>query len=108
MEYQTCKRCGRVDGYDFLVPDECWEQIAGPYKDKALCFLCFDELAHDAGLWWDASSLSFMGKRGKVSFSKEARVLSLEKELRSLEQENTALREQVERLRCAAGPLAES
>lgn len=91
MEYQTCKRCNRAE-VDFLVPDSVWAQVSGQYKDKNLCLLCFDELAAEAGVWWSATKMTFVGKSGQavlLGTSEDA----LNADLESLRTENSRLRE---------------
>lgn len=43
---QTCKACGRPDGFNFHVPDGLWLAVVPPeYQKRALCLLCFDQFA---------------------------------------------------------------
>lgn len=69
---QTCKRCGRIDLFNFHVPDEEWEQIAYPYQKNVLCLGCFDALAR-AGLYeYHIDSLFFTSDWCKTTPAWEA------------------------------------
>lgn len=96
MEYQTCKRCNRAEVVDFLVPDDVWAQVSGEYKHMNLCLLCFDELAHEAGVWWSASKMTFVGKSGQAILpatpTDSELVTLLRHELVEMQQENDRLR----------------
>lgn len=40
---QTCKKCRRVQRFEWIIRDEIWNQIDELYRDTALCFECFLE-----------------------------------------------------------------
>ena len=68
---QTCKACGRPDKFDFHVPDEVWEAVAGAeYMNKVVCLGCFDAMAHQKGVDYARSleSLFFAGERASFVF----------------------------------------
>jgi len=44
---QRCKVCGRIDKFDFHVPDEIWEAIVPlEYRNRVVCLSCFDKFAY--------------------------------------------------------------
>lgn len=47
LQLQTCKRCCRRDMFNFWVPDETWQAVAGAeWTNHVLCLACFDSLAY--------------------------------------------------------------
>lgn len=48
---QTCKVCGRIDKFDFHVPDEIWTRVVPlVYINKVVCLSCFDDFAQRVGV----------------------------------------------------------
>jgi hypothetical protein len=51
LQQQTCKVCGRPDKFNFHVPDDIWEMVAGTeFNNRVVCLNCFDELAKEKGI----------------------------------------------------------
>ncbi len=43
---QTCKVCGRIDKFNFNVPDKIWEAVVPlEYRNRVVCLACFDDFA---------------------------------------------------------------
>jgi hypothetical protein len=40
---QTCKKCRRVQRFEFNIRDDIWNQIDPLYRESALCIECFLE-----------------------------------------------------------------
>lgn len=45
--HQTCKKCGRVQRFEFAVSDLVWRWVPEEYQYKALCIECFLELVEE-------------------------------------------------------------
>jgi len=46
----ACRVCGRVDKFDFKVPDRLWTQVVpAEYVSGVVCIACFDRFAADSG-----------------------------------------------------------
>ena len=47
----VCKACGRVDHFDFHVPDDIWNAIVPPpLRNRVVCLNCFDRYAKEMGV----------------------------------------------------------
>lgn len=43
---QTCKVCGRLDKFDYNVPNHIWRQVVPKkYLNNVVCLACFDDFA---------------------------------------------------------------
>jgi len=73
---QKCKVCGRIDKFDFHVPDEVWTRIIPlVYIDKVVCLSCFDDFAQRVGVKYADSLqwLYFAGNRASFELSVTAK-----------------------------------
>ena len=73
---QTCKVCGKPDGFDFHVPDEVWERVVpSGFKNRVVCLLCFDRFADEAGIEYKEHihTLYFAGNAASFEFKVERR-----------------------------------
>lgn len=44
----VCKSCGRVDYFDFHVPDNIWNSVVPPpLRNNVVCLNCFDRYAKE-------------------------------------------------------------
>lgn len=68
---QRCKVCGRVDKFDFHVPDKIWEEIVPQeFVNRVVCLACFDEFARRKGVDYAQylETLYFAGDRAMFTF----------------------------------------
>jgi len=69
---QTCKVCGRLDYWNFDVPDEIWNEVVPEaYRNCAVCLGCFDAFAAKRGM-------KYAGSVKTVHFAGDMAALELE------------------------------
>ena len=73
LTYPTCKVCGRIDKFNFDIPDNIWSKIVPKeYQNRVVCLSCFDEFAKLAEIDYSdyINTLYFAGEeRGNFIFS---------------------------------------
>ena len=68
---QTCKVCGRVDKFDFTVPDAVWmEVVPVSFLSHVVCLSCFDDFAtlRDLDYAQSLDTLYFAGDKASLEF----------------------------------------
>lgn len=81
---QSCKRCGRREGQNFIVSNEDWQAIvAGDPRTYTLCIVCFDLLAEEAERAYTITHFTFAGLRGGFDLDVQ-RMTALQEENRFL------------------------
>jgi hypothetical protein len=68
---QKCKVCGRVDKFNYNVPDEVWRAIIPTsFHNKVVCLCCFDDFASEKGISYNYAlqSLFFAGRKACFEF----------------------------------------
>lgn len=74
---QRCKACGRLDKFNFNVPDTVWAAVVPAHlRTRVVCLGCFDDFAERRGVPYAASlrSLWFAGDKAVFEFSVQRRV----------------------------------
>lgn len=69
---QTCKVCGRIDKFNFNVPDNIWARIVPhEFQNRVVCLSCFDDFAKEKNINYVdyIDELYFAGKRGTFIFA---------------------------------------
>lgn len=72
LRRQTCKCCGRPDGFNFYVPTGVWEAVVPEkLRGRVVCLLCFDRLAHQINFDYTQhiSGVMFVGDVGHLDLS---------------------------------------
>lgn len=46
-KHQTCKRCPRIQRFEFSIKDEIWNLIPEKWHNRVLCIECFLELLEE-------------------------------------------------------------
>lgn len=72
LTYPKCKVCGRIDKFDFNVPDEIWNKIVPEeFHNRVVCLSCFDDFAKEKDISYDnyIKTLYFAGERGNFIFT---------------------------------------
>jgi hypothetical protein len=72
LTYPKCKVCGRIDKFDYNVPDEIWASIVPEeFQNRVVCLTCFDDFAKEKDISYDEyiKTLYFAGKRGNFTFT---------------------------------------
>jgi hypothetical protein len=73
-QQQRCKSCGRLDRFNFHLPDEVWREVV-PVELQGLvvCLSCFDEFAAEKGIRYAAhlDEIYFVGKSAAFRFASE-------------------------------------
>jgi hypothetical protein len=68
---QKCKVCGRVDKFNYNVPDEMWRAIVPhSFQNNVVCLSCFDDFASETGIGYTCAlqSLFFAGRKACFEF----------------------------------------
>lgn len=69
---QTCKACGKRDGFNFHVSDETWARIVPPeFSTRVVCLHCFDLFARERGVSYaqEITTLFFAGEKAVFFFT---------------------------------------
>ena len=68
---QRCKVCGRIDKFNYSIPDEIWRAIVPrSFHNNVVCLCCFDDFASDKGMGYNYAlqSLFFAGRKACFEF----------------------------------------
>jgi len=73
----TCKKCGNIAHFDFLVDDIVWYGVTSDYwksvgrEDGYMCMNCFDELAAEKDIRYTPHTIIFIGRQCSFTFAKQ-------------------------------------
>ena len=68
---QRCKVCGRIDKFNYNVPDEIWQAIVPhSFHNSVVCLCCFDDFANKKGIDYAEAlqNLFFAGHKACFEF----------------------------------------
>lgn len=77
-QQQTCRVCGRIDKFDYSIPDDIWSAIVPPqFRNRVVCLCCFDDFAKEQGIDYNDAlrGLIFAGHKACFEFRVEKAML---------------------------------